>query len=401
MQSTDGTYHDMPQGMYPVHMFHPEFNTLGLWFPALDAWILEWLCRKLRGRLDIMEIGSFVGGSASILAPHAASLVCVDTWTGSGKEGDEMAELYAKNDVFGVFQKNLKLITDANLLIAQGIHIRSMPDSLPEYLSNLGRRFELIFIDGAHDYDSVAADIAVARQHIAPGGIICGHDFTLFDGVTKAALDFGGVQACGTIWWKEIGTSFTILDSKTMLPAVSKADAVEGWMTVEELTFLAEAAAKHRCILEFGSFQGRSTTALCESTPGVVHAVDAWRFQPGPQADILEEKILALGDNRAAIAQTCFKTLLPYILTGKCVLHTCLSDDFECNAPFDMIFIDADHRYENTKGDIQHAIQLAQGRPFLLCGHDYNRDFPGVIQAVTEMIPNPHVCGTIWWKEMK
>lgn len=213
MSQQNTTYHEMPQESYPVHLFHPEFETLGLWFPALDAWVLEMLCQKQRskvgGLLNIMEIGTFVGGSASILMPNAYSLLCVDTWAGSGKPGDEMQELYAKNDPFDTFLQNI-----SQWYRKPEIHQRTtapdFPDSLPLYLENRiqWESFDLIFIDGGHDYGSVCRDIAIAKEWIAPGGIICGHDFTMFDGVTKAVLDFGDdvgdVQACGTVWWKEM-----------------------------------------------------------------------------------------------------------------------------------------------------------------------------------------------------
>lgn len=198
------TYYEMPQEMYPVHLFHPEFETLGLWFPALDAWVLEMLLSRFEGFRSVMEIGTFVGGSASVLSRHANILLCVDTWAGSGVDGDEMAPLYDGRNVFEVFQKNS--------LGFRGIvkhHKRTLdPDSLPRYLHNHWSKFDLIFIDGGHDYESVRRDIAIAKEFVAPGGIICGHDFTMFDGVTKAVLDFGDevgkVNACGTVWWKEM-----------------------------------------------------------------------------------------------------------------------------------------------------------------------------------------------------
>lgn len=202
---TVGTYYDMPQEMYPVHLFHPEFQNLGLWFPALDAWVLEMLCRKVRdsvgGLLNIMEIGTFVGGSASILAPHSYRLLCVDTWAGSGKPDDEMAKLYAENDPFETFLRNIE-----SWYRKPEIHERTLnPDSLPHYLESRvqARPFDLIFIDGAHDLDSVKADLRIAQAHIAPHGIICGHDFTAFRGVTEAVIDFELTAACGTVWWKE------------------------------------------------------------------------------------------------------------------------------------------------------------------------------------------------------
>ena len=37
--------------------------------------------------------------------------------------------------------------------------------------------YDLVFIDGAHDAVSVANDIAVARELLAPGGLIAFHDY--------------------------------------------------------------------------------------------------------------------------------------------------------------------------------------------------------------------------------
>jgi hypothetical protein len=206
------TRYMMPPEMYPVHMFHPEFETLQLWFPALDAWVLEMLCRKVedkfyyegRHNLTIMEIGSYVGCSTSVLEPHASYLLCVDTWAGSGKAGDEMAPLYAVHGEkgkhpFEVFQKNT-----AGFKCKPVCHQRTLnPDSLPGYLDGK-TKFDLIFIDGAHDYESVKADIEIATRHIVPGGIICGHDFNMFKGVSEAAIEFEVDAICGTVWWKEM-----------------------------------------------------------------------------------------------------------------------------------------------------------------------------------------------------
>lgn len=198
-----GTYYDTPPEMFPVHMFHPEFETLGLRFPALDAWVLEMLFDKLKYRFDrrkfsVMEIGTFAGGSAAILSRHASLLLCVDTWAGSGVEGDEMNPLYGGTDVFEVFFKNSRRFPAVPFH-----HKRSLvPDSLPQYLDENHEPFDLIFIDGGHDLESVRTDIAIAKDWIRPDGIICGHDFTVFRGVTEAALEFGIDGACGTVWWK-------------------------------------------------------------------------------------------------------------------------------------------------------------------------------------------------------
>ena len=36
---------------------------------------------------------------------------------------------------------------------------------------------DFVFIDGAHDYESMKKDIQACKRILRPGGIICGHDF--------------------------------------------------------------------------------------------------------------------------------------------------------------------------------------------------------------------------------
>ena len=64
----------MPPDMYPVHLYHPRFDSLDFWFPAKDACVLDALCRQVNCD-DAMEIGTFVGTTASILARHFRRVV--------------------------------------------------------------------------------------------------------------------------------------------------------------------------------------------------------------------------------------------------------------------------------------------------------------------------------------
>jgi hypothetical protein len=47
-----------------------------------------------------------------------------------------------------------------------------------------------VFIDAAHDYDSVKADIEAWRNKVKPGGFFGGHDVDA-DGVHRALADCG------------------------------------------------------------------------------------------------------------------------------------------------------------------------------------------------------------------
>lgn len=59
-----------------------------------------------------------------------------------------------------------------------------------------------------------------------------------------------------------------------------------------------------------------------------------------------------------------------------------------------MVFIDADHRYEGVKRDIEWAIRI--GVP-VISGHDYDDESPDVKRAVNELFGNSiETYGSVW-----
>lgn len=71
--------------------------------------------------------------------------------------------------------------------------------------------FDLIFIDGAHDYENVCNDIEVSINALKSGGILCGHDYHMGGvDVQKAVqekifkrsdIKEGGVFSKTSIWF--------------------------------------------------------------------------------------------------------------------------------------------------------------------------------------------------------
>lgn len=67
----------------------------------------------------------------------------------------------------------------------------------------------------------------------------------------------------------------------------------------------------------------------------------------------------------------------------------------------DSIFIDAGHEYEHCYGDIEAWLPLV--RPGgIICGHDYSSMFPGVCDAVNELLPGFKIepDTRIWYKQL-
>jgi len=63
------------------------------------------------------------------------------------------------------------------------------------------RIFDYAFLDAAHDYDSIRADIAAWWPKIKPGGWLAGHDYTNAEGVRQAVDEaFPHAEKLGTCW---------------------------------------------------------------------------------------------------------------------------------------------------------------------------------------------------------
>lgn len=62
----------------------------------------------------------------------------------------------------------------------------------------------------------------------------------------------------------------------------------------------------------------------------------------------------------------------------------------------DVVYIDADHKYESVKADITNWLpKIRKGG--LICGHDYHSGFAGVVKAVDENFTNKELfCDTSW-----
>lgn len=134
---------------------------------------------------------------------------------------------------------------------------------------------------------------------------------------------------------------------------------------------------------ELGVSTGRFTMFLC----GAMHdmemtCVDLWNEQPNNTGEGAETFV---GWDHDGHYQT-FKQVCADYFDGRVTIHrmdTVAAAGLVEDGSLDFIFIDADHTYEGCKRDIEAWTPKVRTGG-MICGHDYNPKWPGVIRAVNE-----------------
>lgn len=118
----------------------------------------------------MVEVGCWKGKATSVFRKGNPELeiVCVDTFMGSGEEHEE--ELKGIN-LKKEFQKNL---TEQGILNTVRIIQDTSVNAAASFADN---SLDLVFIDAAHDYENVKADILAWTPKLKEGGLLVGHDY--------------------------------------------------------------------------------------------------------------------------------------------------------------------------------------------------------------------------------
>ncbi|BCS55994.1 class I SAM-dependent methyltransferase [Geobacter sp. SVR] len=180
-----------------------------------EALALFRLCRRLSEPAQLLEIGSFQGASTVALG-HAilgknTNIFCIDKWADYLQQKD--FQDFGRERIADDMKIMRNFIANTLFIDKQLRMLRGESKDFEQMLK--GQMFDFIFIDGAHDYESVAKDIRIAFSALKPGGFLCGHDYHnmghgVREAVNKVIVSAETIPIKGCI--KETTLWFAVID---------------------------------------------------------------------------------------------------------------------------------------------------------------------------------------------
>jgi predicted O-methyltransferase YrrM len=140
-------------------------HALGIAEPFSQTTATELAClgKHAQGRKTALEIGSFQGVSASVIARSmdpGGRLYCIDPWDPVGTR---------ENAVLTIAKRHFRRTgVETRITLLQGLST-AMARLIPESV-------DFAFIDGDHTYEGLSTDWAIVAPRVVPGGLVCLHD---------------------------------------------------------------------------------------------------------------------------------------------------------------------------------------------------------------------------------
>lgn len=133
---------------------------------------------KSRGFKSGIEIGTAYGNNALYLKQYGdiEHLTCIDPYIFY----PAMPGFICQEEYDILFSYANKRLTQAGINVIR----TSSKDFVPFGL------VDFVFIDADHEYESVKFDIDKFWIVVKDGGVLCGHDYNIFEGVNKAVDEF-------------------------------------------------------------------------------------------------------------------------------------------------------------------------------------------------------------------
>ena len=152
------------------------------WFtPNNQVLLKKYLINKCSKKSTIIEFGVWLGMSTNFIAENTTSdstIICVDWWKGNTSIGT----IIKNDDLYKRYIDNVWKYKD------KIIPIKMDGRDAAVYLSKIGIKPDLIYLDMGHSYEEVINDLKIIIKSF-PETIIIGDDYLYWSGVKKAVIE--------------------------------------------------------------------------------------------------------------------------------------------------------------------------------------------------------------------
>jgi len=166
---------------------------------------------------------------------------------------------------------------------------------------------------------------------------------------------------------------------------------LHGWFPPENEETLAKLIKDHdiKTVIEIGCFLGKSTKFFVEQGCSVI-SIDTFKGASDLNGNGYIKTLLPTLEE-----QFRFNLKALGIEDKVKVMPMSSEDAFRIiNERADMVFIDGSHEYQDVHFDIKNWKIMAKK---VLCGDDYTPHYPGVREAVDELLPNANKGQRVWF----
>ncbi|MBE9225624.1 class I SAM-dependent methyltransferase [Phormidium sp. LEGE 05292] len=174
-----------------------EWEGIEGWFSLAQALALQKIVKQLPTGSKVVELGSYKGRSSVAIAsvlPADSILYCVDHFQGSEEHKQSNFDV---SNLLAAFTKNIEQFGVKDKIYTLSMTTTEAAAKFdPESL-------DLVFVDAAHDYDSVKADLLNWYPKIKPGGFLLCDDYEVgWPGVMRAVKTVGleGTLITESLW---------------------------------------------------------------------------------------------------------------------------------------------------------------------------------------------------------
>ena len=156
------------------------------WLQSAEGAFLYKAAKNCEGKGVIVEIGSWKGKSTIWLAKGSKAgsnikVYAIDPHTGSSENIEKLGEIWTYQE----FKGNIEKAEVEDIVISI---LKTSGDAAREWN---GKPIELLWIDGAHEYEMVKLDFDLWSPYLIEGGIVAFHDTIGWEGprrLVKEAL---------------------------------------------------------------------------------------------------------------------------------------------------------------------------------------------------------------------